>query len=72
MDKNTVTGGLLIVQTNGDVVTLDLIYHKDEVNNYLLNNTKLDSPSSSRYHMLELEEKNGKVYFTLNLQVRYK
>lgn len=70
--QNTVTGGLLIVQTNGDVVTLDLIYHKDEVNNYLLNNTKLDSPSSSRYHMLELEEKNGKVYFTLNLQVRYK
>lgn len=70
--KNSVTGGLLIVKENGDVVILDLIYYKDEVIKYLINSSRLDSPSSSRYHMLELEEKNGKIYFTLNLQVRYK
>jgi len=69
---NSVTGGLLIVKENGEIVILDLIYYKEEVIKYLIKSSKLDSPSSSRYHMLELEERNGNVYFTLNLQVRYK
>lgn len=69
---NDVNGGLIIVKKDGNVVILDLIYFKEKVLSYLINETKLDSPSSSRYHMLELYEKNGKIYFTLNLQVRYK
>ncbi len=70
--KNSVNGGLLIVKKDGDVVILDLIYYKDEVLKYLIEETKLDSPSSTRYDMLNLYEKDGKIYFTLNLQIRYK
>lgn len=69
---NEVNGGLIIVKNDGKIVVLDLIYFKDKVLKYLINETKLDSPSSSRYHMLELFEKDGKIYFTLNLQIRYK
>ncbi len=70
--SQSVNGGFIIIKDDGQVVVLDLIYYKNSVLNYLLNNTKLDSPSSTRYHMLELYEEKGKVYFTLNLQIRYK
>ncbi len=70
-----VNGGLVIVKNNGNVVILDLVYFKNEVIKYLMKETHLDSPSSTRYRMLELYEKDpddAKLYFTLNLQVRYK
>lgn len=69
---NDVNGGLIVVKKDGKVVVLDLIYFKQNVVNYLIDETKLDSPSSTRYHMLELYEENGKIYFKLNLQIRYK
>ena len=68
----SVNGGLIIVKANGSVVVLDLVYFPQEVANYIINESKLDSPSTHRYHMLELFEENGEVFFTLNLQVRYK
>lgn len=70
--KQHVNGGFIIIKENGKVVILDLVYYKEIVIKYLLNNTKLDSPSSARYHMLELYEEKGNIYFTLNLQIRYK
>ena len=70
--KNTVTGGLVIVKETGEVCVLDLIYYKEDVQKYLINESKLDSPSSTRYHMLDLFEENGEICFTLNLQIRYK
>lgn len=69
---NSVNGGLIVVKNNGEVVVLDLMYYPSEVNDYLINESKLDSPSTHRYHMLEVYEENGEFYFTLNLQVRYK
>ncbi len=69
---NSVNGGLIIVKNNGDVVVLDLMYYPQEVAKFIMNESKLDSPSTHRYHMLELYEENGEVFFTLNLQVRYK
>ncbi len=68
----TVNGGFLIVKNDGDVVLLDLANNRQIVLNYLVKNSKLDSPDSKRYHMFELSEKNGEVYFTLNLQIRFK
>lgn len=68
----SVNGGLVIIKKDGDLVVLDLMYYPQEVANYLLKETKLDSPSSTRYHMLEIYKENNKFYFTLNLQVRYK
>lgn len=69
---NSVNGGLIVIKNNGDVVVLDLMYYPEEVNKYLINESKLDSPSTHRYHMLEVFKENGEFYFTLNLQVRYK
>lgn len=67
-----VNGGIMIVARDGNLFVLDLVYHEDEVEKYLINNTKLDSPSSTRYKMLELFEENNEIYFTLNLQIRFK
>mgnify|MGYP003373910048 FL=1 len=69
---NNVNGGLIVVKKDGKVVILDLVYFKQKVINYLIEETKLDSPSSTRYHMLELYVENGRVFFKLNLQIRYK
>ncbi|MDR0831580.1 MAG: HpaII family restriction endonuclease, partial [Bacillales bacterium] len=68
----TVNGGLLIIKDDGEVVILDLTYFKESVLKYMINESKLDSPSSTRFRMLEVYKENGKFFFTLNLQVRYK
>lgn len=69
--KNEVNGGLIIVDEIGKVKIIDLIYHKSVVDEYLINSVKLDSPSSTRYKMLELYEEDNEMFFTLNLQIRY-
>lgn len=67
-------GGILLVSKDSHVYVLDNIYNEKEVQEYLLRGTKLDSPSTTRYHMLELkiDPTSGEIFFTLNLQVRYK
>lgn len=69
-----VNGGLVIVKNDGNILILDLVYYRNEVIKYLMKETKLDSPSSSRYNMLHLYKNpiDNKIYFTLNLQIRYK
>ena len=52
-----------------------ICFRNDIVSKFLTKETKLDSPSSTRYHMLELESIDGvenAFKFTLNLQIRYK
>ena len=71
--NESVTGGIIVTKENGEIVLLDKIYYENELNEYLINNTKLESPSSTRYNMLELkEEENNMISFTLNLQIRFK
>ncbi len=70
--KNEVNGGIIIVTKTGEVYLLDLIYFKDIVDKYLIENIKLESPSSSRYKMFQIYKEDGKYYFKLNLQVRFK
>ncbi|MBN2824571.1 MAG: HpaII family restriction endonuclease [Campylobacterales bacterium] len=69
---NEVKGGILLVMHSGKVYLLDLIYFKEMVNRYLINNIKLESPSSRRYKMFEIYKDDGKYYFKLNLQIRFK
>ena len=64
------TGGYLIVKENGDVLCYH-IYNRNEFEDYLLNNTKLDTASSSRHGFGEIYEANGDLYFNLNLQIRF-
>ncbi|MEG2235740.1 MAG: HpaII family restriction endonuclease, partial [Clostridia bacterium] len=66
-----VTGGIILVENNGEVLVLDAIYYKEYLVKYLIKNTKLDSPSSSRYKMFEIYKENGQNYFNLNLQIRF-
>lgn len=67
-------GGLLVVLKGGELFLLDNIYFKDELKEFLLNNLKFDSPSSTRYKMLELafDEQSGRAKFTLNMQIRFR
>ncbi len=64
------TGGYLVVKGNGEILCYH-IYNKNEFENYLINNTKLETASSSRHDFGELFEKNGELYFKLNLQIRF-
>ncbi len=64
------TGGYLIVKENGDVLCYH-IYNKNEFEDYLLNNTKLDTASSSRHGFGEIYKENDQLYFNLNLQIRF-
>lgn len=65
------TGGYLIVKADGEILCYH-IYNKNEFENYLLANTKLDTASSSRHGFGEIYEENGQIYFKLNLQIRFK
>ena len=69
---NEVNGGILLVTKKGEVYLLDLIYFKNIVDKYLIDNIKLDSPSSTRYKIFEIYKENNKYYFKLNLQIRFK
>lgn len=70
--NNKVNGGIILVTKSGEVFLLDLIYFKNIVDKYLLDNIKFDSPSSSRYGMFDIYKKEGKYFFKLNLQIRFK
>lgn len=69
---NEVNGGIIIVSKTGEIYLLDLIYFKNIVDKYLIDNIKLESPSSTRYKMFEIYKENNRYYFKLNLQVRFK
>jgi type II restriction enzyme len=70
--KYDANGGYLVVKDNGDVICYHF-YDRNLFEEYLFNNTRLESPSSSRYNFAELyDEKDGNFYFKLNLQVRFK
>ena len=70
--SNEVNGGIILVTKFGEVYLLDLIYFKNIVDKYLIDNIKLDSPSFTRYKMFDIYKNNDKYYFKLNLQIRFK
>ncbi|MBV6484822.1 MAG: hypothetical protein KFKLKKLM_01338 [Flavobacteriales bacterium] len=65
------TGGYLIVKENGDVLCYH-IYNRNQFEEYLFQNTKLETASSSRHEFGKIYNENGKSYFKLNLQIRFK
>ena len=64
------TGGYLIVKESGDILCYH-IYNRNEFEDYLFNNTKLDTASSSRHNFGTVYKENGELYFKLNLQIRF-
>lgn len=64
------TGGYLVVKENGQILCYH-IYNRNDFENYLFFNTKLETASTSRYDFGELYEENENMYFKLNLQIRF-
>lgn len=66
----TSLGGFLLVKKDGDVLCYYL-YNLEDFQDYLLNNTKLDTPSTTRYGIGRIIENEGRYFIKLNLQVRF-
>ena len=65
-------GGYLVVKSDGDIVCYHF-YNKNDIEDYLYNNTRFDRASRSRYDFGSLYRgKDGAVYMKLNLQIRFK
>lgn len=65
------TGGYLVVKETGEVLCYH-IYNRNEFEDYLFTNTKLETASSTRHEFGKVYEENGQIYFKLNLQIRFK
>ncbi|WP_339756794.1 HpaII family restriction endonuclease [Algoriphagus aquimarinus] len=64
------TGGYLVVKEDGEVLCYH-IYNRNEFEDYLLRNTKLETASSSRHDFGKAYKVNGNCFFKLNLQIRF-
>jgi type II restriction enzyme len=64
------TGGYLVVKNDGEILCYH-IYNRNEFENYLLNNTRLEQASTVRYSFGDLYKENGKIFLKLNLQIRF-
>lgn len=64
------TGGYLIVKDDGEILCYH-IYNRNEFEDYLISNTKLETASSTRHDFGKVYEENGQLYFKLNLQIRF-
>lgn len=63
--------GTIIMKSNGDCLGFHII-ELDHLKNYLFENIKLDTPSTTRHRFGKLYlEKDGELYFKLNLQLRF-
>lgn len=70
--KYDANGGYLVVKDDGDVLCYHF-YDRNLFEDYLYCNTRLESASSTRYGFASLyRREDGKLYFKLNLQVRFK
>jgi type II restriction enzyme len=62
--------GYIVVKNDGDIGCFNVL-EKKTLANYLFDNTKFDTPSSSRHDYGYVYEKEGKFYIKLNLQIRF-
>ena len=63
-------GGYLVVKEDGDVLCYH-IYNRNEFEDYLLNTSFIDTPSSSKHGFGTVEIIAGRPVFKLNLQIRF-
>jgi type II restriction enzyme len=64
------TGGYLIVKEDGEVLCYH-IYNRNQFEDYLFQNTKLETASSTRHDFGRLYSLNDILNFKLNLQIRF-
>lgn len=64
-------GGYLVVRRDGEIVCYHF-YNRNDVEDYLFNNTRFERASRSRHHFGSLYRgEDGNVYIKLNLQIRF-
>lgn len=68
--KYEANGGYLVVKQDGDIVCYH-IYNKNEFEDYLYNNVKLEYASRSRWGYGDVFVRDDKQYLKLNLQIRF-
>ena len=64
------TEGYVVVKEDGEIVCYHII-NRNLFEGYLFNNTKFDTPSSTRHKFGEIYEKNSEYFFKLNFQIRF-
>ncbi len=70
--KYEISGGLLTVKKDGEILCHHIFYDNIALKNYLFKNTKLESPSTTRHKYGQLYKKGNDIFFKLNLQLRFK
>lgn len=65
------SGGYLIVKENGEVLCYH-IYNRNQFEDYLFKNTKLETASSSKHDFGKIYKEGKNIFFKLNLQIRFK
>lgn len=64
------SGGYIIVREDGELVCYH-IYNINQFKEYLFNNTRLETPSTSRYNFGNFYSEESELRVKLNLQVRF-
>lgn len=64
------TDGFIVVRQDGNLLGYTL-YETSDLKNYLYENTKLDTPSTSRHHFGKIYRKDNTLYIKLNLDIRF-
>lgn len=68
--QDEASGGYIVVTKAGDVVAYH-IYNRNYFEEYLLNNTKYETASTSRHDFGDVYEVDGEAFINLNLQIRF-
>jgi type II restriction enzyme len=63
------SSGFIILKKNGDMGALHVLY-RQELENYILENTILDTPSSTRHRFGTIYKEHNRYFIKLNLQIR--
>lgn len=69
--KHHATGGYIIVKNDGELVSYHLL-RKNMFEDYLLHNTKFETPSTTRHEFGQIYSLEDGHYINLNLQIRFK
>ena len=64
------SGGYLVVLNDGKIISYH-IYDKEDFEDYLFHNTRLDTPDQKRYHSGEITSADDCHYMQLGLQIRF-
>ena len=69
--QDEANGGYIIVKEQGELVTYHL-YNRNSFENYLLNNTRLETGSTAKHKFGEIyKDEEDNMFIKLNLQVRF-